>query len=104
MRKVIMTIATAIALAFAPLAMAGANNTTATEQVATSKTTVNLANSKQTSVKWTAKNGQTYTVYVSRNGKAFVVRTSAKSGNEYRYYNLPEGIKQQAINSVNNNK
>lgn len=104
MRKVIMTIATAIALAFAPMAMAGANNTTATEQVTASKTTVNLANSKQSSVKWTARNGQTYTVYVSRNGKAFVVRTSAKTGNEYRYYNLPEDIKQQAINSVNNNK
>lgn len=103
MKKFIMTIATAIALAFAPMAMAGANNnTTATEQVATAKTTVNLANSKQTSVTYTAKNGQTYTVYVSRNGKAFVVRTSAKTGNEYRYYNLPEDIKQQAINSVNN--
>lgn len=36
MRKVIMTIATAIALAFAPMAMAG-NNTTATEQVAPQK-------------------------------------------------------------------
>lgn len=104
MRKVIITIAAAIALTFAPMAMAGVNNTTATEQVATAKTTVNLANSKQTSVKWTAKNGQTYTVYVSRNGKAFVVRTSAKTGNEYRYYNLPEDIKQQAINSVTNNK
>lgn len=104
MRKVIMTIATAIALAFAPMAMAGANNTTATEQTTATNKRVNLANSKQTPVKWTAKNGQTYTVYVSRNSKAFVVRTSAKTGNEYRYYNLPEDIKQQAINSVNNNK
>jgi tRNA splicing endonuclease len=86
------------------MAMAGANNTTATEQVTASKTTVNLANSKKTSVEWTARNGQTYTVYVSRNGKAFVVRTSAKTGNEYRYYNLPEDIKQQAINSVTNHK
>ena len=104
MRKVIMNIAAAIALTFAPMAAAGNNTTTATEQTTATNKRVNLANSKQTSVKWTAKNGQTYTVYVSRNGKAFVVRTSAKTGNEYRYYNLPEDIKQQAINSVNNNK
>ena len=102
MKKFILSVATAIAMAIAsPIAtMAQAQATT--EQTTTAKQVVNLAYAKKTSVTFTARNGQTFPVYVSRNGKAFVVRTSAKTGNEYRYYNLPEDIKQQAINEVSN--
>lgn len=35
---------------------------------------------------YTDANGKTYPVYKSSNNKLFVVRTSKKTGNEYRYY------------------
>jgi hypothetical protein len=35
---------------------------------------------------YTDANGKTFPVYKSSNNKLFVVRTSKKTGNEYRYY------------------
>ena len=37
------------------------------------------------------KNGDKYTIYVSKNGKYFIVKKSKKSGKEYRKY--PKDIK-----------
>ena len=35
---------------------------------------------------YTDANGKTYPVYRSSNNKLFVIRTSKKTGNKYRYY------------------
>lgn len=36
-----------------------------------------------------AKDGKVYPIYLSKNGKAFIIRVSKKTGNEYKQY-LPE--------------
>lgn len=51
------------------------------------------SNAKKTEFTYKAKDGKTYPIYLSKNGKAFIVRTSKKSGKEYRQY-LPEVTEQ----------
>lgn len=40
-----------------------------------------------------AKDGKVYPIYLSKNGKAFIIRVSKKTGNEYKQY-LPEVTEQ----------
>ena len=44
---------------------------------------------KTTPYTYVASDGKKYPVYISGNGKYFIIRTSAKSGKEYRQY-LPK--------------
>ena len=44
-----------------------------------------------TSYTWTDSKGNTYPIYLSKNGRAYVMRVSGKTGKEYKYY-LPEDI------------
>lgn len=48
---------------------------------------------KKTEYVYTDKKGNTYPVYISSTGKAFIVKASKKTGKEYRQY-LPEVTKQ----------
>ena len=43
----------------------------------------------KTQYTYTANDGVTYPIYLSGNGKYFIIRKSSKSGKEYRQY-LPE--------------
>ena len=48
---------------------------------------------KKTEYVYTDKKGNTYPIFLSSTGKAFIIRTSKKTGKEYRQY-LPEVTKQ----------
>ena len=39
-----------------------------------------------TTYTWTDSKGNTYPIYLTKNGRAYVMRVSAKTGKEYRYY------------------
>ena len=41
---------------------------------------------QQTKYTYQDKNGDKYTIYVSKNGKYFIIKKSKKSGKEYRKY------------------
>lgn len=41
---------------------------------------------KKTNEKHTTKSGESYDIYLSQNGRAFVVRISKKTGNAYKQY------------------
>lgn len=61
--------------------------------VEVASTKVNLGNATKTKYTYKAKDGKEYPIYLSKNGKAFIVRVSKKSGKEYRQY-LPEVTEQ----------
>lgn len=48
---------------------------------------------KKTKYTYIDKKGRTYTVYASSTGKMFIIKTSRKSGKQYRQY-IPEITKQ----------
>ena len=50
---------------------------------------------QNTKTKYTfkAKDGKEYPIYLSKNGKAFIIRVSKKTGKEYKQY-LPEVTEQ----------
>lgn len=54
---------------------------------------VTLKNDKKTEYTYKAKDGNVYPIYLSKNGKAFIIRISKKTGREYKQY-LPEVTEQ----------
>ena len=44
-----------------------------------------------TEYKWQEKNGEEYPIYISKTGSCYIVRTSKKTGKQYRKY-LPKEI------------
>lgn len=44
----------------------------------------------KTKFTWKDSKGNTYPIYMSSTGSCFVIKTSAKTGKEYRYYLKPE--------------
>lgn len=54
---------------------------------------VSLKNDSLTAMTYKAKDGKEYPIYLSKNGKAFIVRVSKKSGREYKQY-LPQVTEQ----------
>jgi uncharacterized protein YxeA len=54
---------------------------------------VSLKNDTKTQYTYKAKDGKEYPIYLSKNGKAFIVRVSKKSGKEYKQY-LPQVTEQ----------
>lgn len=46
---------------------------------------------EETTYTYTDNKGETYKVYKSKNGAFFILRTSKKTGKEYRYY-LPKDV------------
>lgn len=47
---------------------------------------VSLKNDTKTQFTYKTKDGKKYPVYLSKNGKAFIVRVSMKTGREYKQY------------------
>ena len=54
---------------------------------------VSLKNDTKTQYTYKDKDGKEYPIYLSKNGKAFIVRVSKKSGKEYKQY-LPQVTEQ----------
>ena len=52
-----------------------------------------LKNVTKTQYTYKTKDGEEYPIYLSKNGKAFIIRVSKKSGKEYRQY-LPKVTEQ----------
>lgn len=80
----------------------GANTCAAQKyiQSGTTFTQVNTNNSKSTATKtvYTWKIGnKSYPIYISSKGKAFIYKTSKKTGKEYKYY-LPDEVAQKIKN------
>ena len=50
---------------------------------------------------WIDKDGISYPVFITKKGSCYVIRTSKKSGKEYKYY-LPKSV-QEIINKEINN-
>lgn len=57
------------------------------------KDTAFVNNGTKTKYTYKAKDGKEYPIYLSKNGKAYIVRVSKKSGKQYKQY-LPEVTKQ----------
>lgn len=92
MFKVFATFAAFIVLSFA--ATSADAQTTATKDASGNYTQIKVAATVASLEVGATKSGATYTtidgekfpVYLSKNGKAFVIRTSKKTGNPYRSY------------------
>ena len=41
---------------------------------------------EKTAYQWADNKGRNYPIYLSKNGRAYIIRTSGKTGKEYRYY------------------
>lgn len=65
----------------------------------TSKTHVKSEPIK-TKFTWSDSKGQSYPIYISSTGSCFVIKTSAKTGKEYRNYLGPE-LSQQVCKELN---
>ena len=77
--------------------MAGASNVSAQDVKRQGNMFVQQQSSTSTATKtkytFKAKDGKVYPIYLSKNGKAFIIRVSKKTGKEYKQY-LPEVTKQ----------
>lgn len=52
------------------------------------------ASDTQTKYTWEDKDGNKYPIYITKKGACYVLRTSKKTGKEYKYY-LPKEIQEQ---------
>lgn len=49
---------------------------------------------KKTKYTWEDKKGKTYPIYITKRGACYILRTSKKTGKEYKYY-LPKDVQAQ---------
>lgn len=49
---------------------------------------------EKTKYTWEDKEGKTYPIYITKKGACYILRTSKKTGKEYKYY-LPKEIQAQ---------
>lgn len=52
------------------------------------------ASDTQTKYTWEDKDGNKYPIFITKKGACYVLRTSKKTGKEYKYY-LPKDIQEQ---------
>lgn len=72
-------------------------NTFMTEQVSTTN------NDTQTKYTWQDKKGNSYPIFITKSGAVYVIRTSQKTGKEYKQY-LPKEIKEEIQKELNFSK
>lgn len=96
MKKIIVLLLCVLTIAIVSCAPAQAQNCVLKgktfEQVDTQSTKAKDMGTK-TAYTYKAKDGKTYSIYLSKNGKAFIWRVSSKTGKQYKQY-LPEVTKQ----------
>ena len=56
--------------------------------------TTSVNQNTQTKYTWEDKEGNKYPIFITKKGACYVLRTSKKTGKEYKYY-LPKGIQSQ---------
>ena len=56
--------------------------------------TQRTSEAKKTGYTWKDKDGNVYDIYISSKGACFIIRTSKKTGKEYRQY-LPKDIQNE---------
>ena len=60
----------------------------------TEKAKTSSSSATKTEYSYTDTDGKTYEIYLSKNGRAYIKRVSAKTGNTYNKY-LPEDVSRQ---------
>lgn len=55
--------------------------------------TATTSSDTQTKYTWQDKKGNKYPIYITKKGACYVIRTSKKTGKEYKYY-LPKDIQE----------
>lgn len=55
--------------------------------------TASVNQNTKTKYTWEDKEGNRYPIYISKKGACYVIRTSKKTGKEYKYY-LPKDIQE----------
>lgn len=58
------------------------------------------ASDTQTKYTWEDKEGNKYPIYITKKGTCYVIRTSKKTGREYKYY-LPKNIQETIKKELN---
>lgn len=58
------------------------------------------ANDTQTKYTWEDKEGNKYPIFITKKGACYVLRTSKKTGKEYKYY-LPKDIQETIKKELN---
>ena len=58
------------------------------------------ASGTQTKYTWEDKQGNKYPIYITKKGACYVLRTSKKTGKEYKYY-LPKDIQETIKQELN---
>ena len=58
------------------------------------------ASDTQTKYTWIDKEGNQYPIFITKKGACYVLRTSKKTGKEYKYY-LPKDIKETINQELN---
>lgn len=67
----------------------GAQNVQRQGKVFVEQKATRTTQAQKTEYVYKAKDGKEYPIYLSKNGKAFIIRVSKKTGKEYRQY-LPQ--------------
>lgn len=56
--------------------------------------TASVNKDQQTPYTWQDKEGKTYPIFITKNGACYIIKTSKKTGKEYKYY-LPKEVQEQ---------
>ena len=62
--------------------------------------TTTTANDTQTKYTWEDKKGNKYPIYITKKGACYIIKTSKKTGKEYKYY-LPKDIQETIKKELN---
>lgn len=60
------------------------------------------ASDTKTKYTWEDKDGNKYPIYITKRGACYIIRTSKKTGKEYKYY-LPKDIQDKIKQELNIN-
>lgn len=62
--------------------------------------TTSTSNDAQTKYTWEDKEGNKYPIYITKKGACYILRTSKKTGKEYKYY-LPKDTQETIKKELN---
>ena len=63
-------------------------------------TTTSVNQNTKTKFTWEDKEGNKYPIYITKKGTCYVLKTSKKTGKEYKYY-LPQNIQETIKKELN---
>lgn len=68
--------------------------------ITVTKTTTTVNESQSTGIYYQDKQGNQHLIYKSKKGKFYVIKTSSKTGKEYKYY-LPQRLQEALQKELN---